>query len=46
MTLEEIDFLIARVQALEDKLSTVHTDQVTEQYQAFVVPVEGRKALE
>lgn len=32
MTLDEIDFLISRVQALEDELSTVHTDRILEQY--------------
>jgi hypothetical protein len=29
-TMEEIDYLIARVRSLEHDLSTVHTDQVTE----------------
>lgn len=46
MTLEEIDFLISRVQVLEEELSTVHTDRILEQYKAFAAPAEGRKSLE
>ncbi len=42
-TMEEIDYLIARVRALEHDLSTVHTDQVTEQYQASTARLEGKK---
>jgi len=42
-TMEEIDYLIARVRALEHDLSTVHTDQVTEQYQASTARTEGKK---
>lgn len=42
-TMEEIDYLIARVRVLEHDLSTVHTDQVTEQYQASTVRPEGKK---
>jgi hypothetical protein len=42
-TMEEIDYLIARVRALEHDLSTVHTDQVMEQYQASTARLEGNK---
>ena len=42
-TMEEIDYLIARVRALEHNLSTVHTDQVSEQYQASTAKPEGKK---
>ena len=42
-TMEEIDYLIARVRALEHDLSTVHTDQVSEQYQASTAKPEGKK---
>lgn len=42
-TLEEIDYLISRVRAQEHDLSTVHTDQVTEQYKAVELQPEGNK---
>ncbi len=42
-TMEEIDYLIARVRALGHDLSTVHTDQVSEQYQASTAKPEGKK---
>lgn len=42
-TMEEIDYLIARVRALEHDLSTVHTDQVTEQYQPSTARPEDKK---
>ena len=35
-TMEEIDYLIARVRALEHDLSTVHTDHVPKQYRTCV----------
>ena len=42
-TMEEIDYLITRVLALEHDLSTVHTDQVTEQYKAVESQPERNK---
>lgn len=42
-TMEEIDYLIARVRALKQDLSTVHSDQVTEHYQASTARPEGKK---
>ncbi|HOI79578.1 MAG TPA: hypothetical protein PLI30_08245 [Petrimonas sp.] len=44
-TMEEIDYLIARVRALEHDLSTVHTDRVPEQYKAADERPEGDKEL-
>jgi hypothetical protein len=45
-TQEEIDYLIARVRALEHDLSTVHTDQVPEQYKACVAEAGREKVPE
>jgi hypothetical protein len=45
-TLEEIDYLIARVRALEHDLSTVHTDHVPEQYKACVAGAGREKVPE
>jgi len=44
-TLEEIDYLIARVRALEDELSVIHTDRLLEQYKAYAATPEGKKEL-
>lgn len=44
-TLDEIDYLIVRVRALENELSVVHTDRLLEKYKEFEKTPEGKKAF-